>query len=81
MAQTGAIVGIDVSKDKLDVAIRSARVAAMTAWRNVEHHRAAQKRGCEGVFRDYRLRIAGVVRDYAMTERTESPADSRVANG
>ena len=55
--------------------------AAVTAWRNVEHHRAAQKRGREGVFRDYRLRIASVVRDYGMTERAEAPADSRATNG
>lgn len=55
--------------------------AAVVAWRNVEHHRAAQKRGREGVFRDYRLRIAAVVRDYGMTERAEAPADSRRANG
>jgi transposase len=31
MAQTGAIVGIDVSKDKLDVAMRSAKLAASYA--------------------------------------------------
>ena len=37
--------------------------AAVAAWRNVEYHRAAQKQGREGVFRDYRLRIASVVRD------------------
>lgn len=55
--------------------------AAVAAWRNVEHHREAQKRGREGVFRDYRLRIAGVMRDYGMTERAEAPADSRAANG
>jgi heme-degrading monooxygenase HmoA len=55
--------------------------AAVAAWRNVEHHREAQKRGREGVFRDYRLRIAGVVRDYGMTERAEAPADSRATNG
>lgn len=55
--------------------------AAVAAWRNVEHHRAAQKRGREGVFRDYRLRIASVVRDYGMTERAEAPTDSRAANG
>jgi heme-degrading monooxygenase HmoA len=54
---------------------------AVAAWRNVEHHREAQKRGREGVFRDYRLRIAGVVRDYGMKERAEAPADSRKANG
>jgi heme-degrading monooxygenase HmoA len=55
--------------------------AAVAAWRNVESHRAAQKRGREGVFRDYRLRIAGVVRDYGMKERAEAPPDSRAANG
>jgi heme-degrading monooxygenase HmoA len=55
--------------------------AAVAAWRNVEHHREAQKRGREGVFRDYRLRIAGVVRDYGMKERAEAPADSRAVNG
>ena len=55
--------------------------AAVAAWRNVEHHREAQKRGREGVFRDYRLRIASVVRDYGMTERAEAPPDSRTANG
>jgi heme-degrading monooxygenase HmoA len=55
--------------------------AAVAAWRNVEHHRTAQKRGREGVFRDYRLRIASVVRDYGMKERAEAPPDSRTANG
>jgi heme-degrading monooxygenase HmoA len=54
---------------------------AVAAWRNVEDHRAAQKRGREGVFRDYRLRIASVVRDYGMAERAEAPSDSRAANG
>ena len=55
--------------------------AAVAQWRNVEHHREAQKRGREGVFRDYRLRIASVVRDYGLTERAEAPADSRATNG
>src|SRR4030088_2835234 len=55
--------------------------AAGAAWGNVEHQRTAQKRGREGVFRDYRLRIASVVRDYGMKERAEAPPDSRAANG
>jgi heme-degrading monooxygenase HmoA len=55
--------------------------AAVAGWRNVERHRIAQKCGREGVFRDYRLRIASVVRDYGMTERTEAPADSRATHG
>jgi heme-degrading monooxygenase HmoA len=55
--------------------------AAVAAWRNVEHHRSAQKAGRHGVFRDYRLRVAHVLRDYGMDERAEAPADSRKTNG
>jgi hypothetical protein len=29
------------------------------------------------VFRDYRLRVAEVARDYGMDERGQAPADSR----
>ena len=54
---------------------------AVTAWRNIARHRAAQKKGREGVFRDCHLRIAHVLRDYGMTERAEAPADSRQSNG
>jgi heme-degrading monooxygenase HmoA len=54
---------------------------AVQAWRNVEHHRQAQAAGRGGVLRDYRLRVAGVIRDYGMTERAEAPPDSRAANG
>ena len=46
-------------------------------WREVEKHRGAQERGRGGVFADYRLRVAEVVRDYGMAERDEAPADSR----
>ena len=55
--------------------------AAVKAWRNVEHHRQAQHAGRSGVLRDYRLRVASVLRDYGMNERAEAPADSRVKNG
>ena len=50
---------------------------AVKQWRNVEQHRAAQAKGRGGVFRDYRLRIASVVRDYGMESRAEAPKDSR----
>ena len=55
--------------------------AAVSAWRNTEHHRSAQQAGRGGVFRDYRLRVADVLRDYGMKERSEAPADSREVNG
>ncbi len=50
--------------------------AAVAAWRNHSQHRATQSAGRRGVFKDYRLRVAGVVRDYGMTERDQAPADS-----
>jgi len=53
--------------------------AAVATWRNIEAHRAAQSAGRAEVFRDYRLRIAQVVRDYGMTERGQAPKDSREA--
>ncbi len=50
---------------------------AIAAWRSLEQHRSAQKAGRRVYFEDYRLRIAGVIRDYGMTERAEAPPDSR----
>ena len=55
--------------------------AAVKAWRTLEHHRQAQQIGRGGVFRDYRLRVAHVLRDYGMNERAEAPADSRAKHG
>jgi heme-degrading monooxygenase HmoA len=54
---------------------------SVRAWRNVEAHRAAQAKGRGGVFADYRLRVASVVRDYGMNERADAPRDSRDVHG
>ncbi len=54
---------------------------AVRRWRTLEDHRQAQQAGRAGIFRDYRLRVASVMRDYGMNERLEAPADSRAANG
>ena len=50
---------------------------AVKRWRNLEGHRAAQARGRGGIFADYRLRVASVIRDYGMFERDQAPSDSR----
>jgi heme-degrading monooxygenase HmoA len=47
--------------------------AAIEAWRNVAEHRKSQARGRAKIFEDYRIRIAGVVRDYGMDERALAP--------
>ncbi|MBA2918203.1 antibiotic biosynthesis monooxygenase [Sphingomonas sp. MAH-20] len=49
---------------------------AVAAWRNRPEHRAGQARGRSGVFRDYRIRIADVSRDYTLRDRAQAPADS-----
>ncbi|MGR3462894.1 MAG: antibiotic biosynthesis monooxygenase family protein [Roseovarius sp.] len=51
--------------------------AAVARWRNLSAHRGAQKKGRSGVFDNYRLRIASVIRDYGMFDRDEAPTDSR----
>ena len=50
---------------------------SVAQWRNVEMHREAQAAGRRSVFRDYRLRVAHVVRDYGMHDRAQAPADSK----
>jgi len=53
---------------------------AVRQWRTLTAHRGAQAKGRGGVFADYRLRIASVVRDYGMFRRAEAPSDSREAH-
>ena len=54
--------------------------AAIQAWRNLEAHRGAQRAGRAGIFADYRLRVAGVIRDYGMEDRAQALADSLCAH-
>jgi heme-degrading monooxygenase HmoA len=71
LSEPGKILSLSFFRDE----------AAVQAWRNTMEHRAAQAQGRAGVFRDYRLRIAGVVRDYGMHQREQAPADSRARHG
>lgn len=49
-------------------------------WRTLSGHRGAQNKGRSGVFADYHLRIAHVIRDYGMFDRAQAPNDSKVAH-
>ncbi len=53
---------------------------AVENWRNLAAHRRGQERGRGGVFDDYRLRVAGVIRDYGMFDRDQAPGDSQQAH-
>jgi heme-degrading monooxygenase HmoA len=71
LANEGKILSLSFWRDE----------AAVAEWRRLEDHRRAQTAGRNGIFADYRLRVASVLRDYGMTERAQAPADSRAANG
>jgi heme-degrading monooxygenase HmoA len=47
--------------------------AAVTRWREMEAHRAAQSEGSSRIFQHYRLRVARVTRDYDAINRAEAP--------
>ena len=55
--------------------------AAVARWRSLAAHRKAQAKGRKGIFTDYHLRIAHVIRDYGMFDRSEAPKDSRASHG
>ncbi len=67
LAQPGKLLSLSFWRDE----------AAIAEWRRVERHRAAQAKGRQEVFADYRLRVAGVIRDYGLHARDQAPADSR----
>ncbi|MGO1119061.1 antibiotic biosynthesis monooxygenase family protein [Rhodovibrionaceae bacterium A322] len=55
--------------------------AAVAAWRNSHHHRQTQAEGRSGVFANYRLRVASVMRDYGLEDRDQAPTDSKSCHG
>ena len=67
LTNPGKLVSLSVWRDE----------DALDAWRRLERHRDAQSHGRKSMFADYRLRVAGIIRDYGMTDRAEAPADSR----
>jgi heme-degrading monooxygenase HmoA len=68
LTQPGKILSLSFFRDE----------AAVIAWRNTEKHRLAQQAGRGGLFADYRLRIASIMRDYGLDEREQAPEDSKV---
>jgi heme-degrading monooxygenase HmoA len=50
--------------------------SAVTRWRNIQDHQNAQNKGRTSIFNNYRLRVAGIIRDYGMLEREQAPFNS-----
>ncbi|TKG94403.1 antibiotic biosynthesis monooxygenase [Puteibacter caeruleilacunae] len=49
---------------------------AIEKWRNQMEHRKGQKAGHDDLFKSYRIRVAGVMRDYTNEDRKHAPSDS-----
>lgn len=43
--------------------------AAVQRWRHHVGHQAAQEKGKRGIFKDFRIRVAKVERDYCLADR------------
>ena len=72
LTEPGKILSLSIFRDE----------KAVEQWRHLAAHRAAQAKGRARIFKDYRLRIAGVLRDYGMSRnRDQAPADSRAVHG
>lgn len=70
LAEPGKLLSLSFFRDE----------EAVAAWRNSTRHRDTQARGRSGVFSDYRLRVADVLRDYGLKEREQAPVDSGIAH-
>ena len=46
---------------------------ALNQWREHLGHREAQEKGLNDIFRNYRIRVAEVIRDYGKDDRKEAP--------
>jgi heme-degrading monooxygenase HmoA len=63
LSQEGKILSLSFWRDE----------EAIARWRRQEQHQVAQRAGRDRIFRDYRIRVAAVVRDYGMYERAQAP--------
>jgi heme-degrading monooxygenase HmoA len=70
LTQPGKILSLSFWRDQ----------EAVRQWRNVEEHRRIQGAGRKSIFKDYRLRVAEVLRDYGLEDRAQAPEDSRAAH-
>ena len=63
LSQEGKILSLSFWRDE----------EAIARWRQQEQHQVAQRAGRDRIFRDYRIRVAAVMRDYGMYERAQAP--------
>jgi heme-degrading monooxygenase HmoA len=72
-----------ISNERFQSCSNPEKVLSLSFWenedgikqlRNLELHRLAEEKGRDSLFKDYRIRIANVARDYGMFDRKDAPA-------
>lgn len=63
LSEPGKLLSLSFWRSEADIA----------RWRNHDDHRASQRAGRSGIFADYRLRVARVMRDYGPDDRSQAP--------
>lgn len=71
LAQPGKFLSLSFWQDE----------TAVARWRNVPAHRKGQTESRAKIFAHYRLRVAAIMRDYGLDDRTDAPSDSRLLHG
>jgi len=73
-----------ISVERFSSLVEEGKILSLSFWRDEDsvkrwrthlEHRAAQRAGRGGIFSNYRLRVASVLRDYGMFERDQAPKD------
>ncbi|HUG16312.1 MAG TPA: antibiotic biosynthesis monooxygenase [Thermomicrobiales bacterium] len=87
-----AVSGIDgfISMERFTSVSEAGKIMSVSYWRdeeavvefrNLPANRVAETRAREALFRDYRVLVTDVIRDYGFRQREEAPADSRAVHG
>jgi heme-degrading monooxygenase HmoA len=65
LSDSGKLLSLSIWRDE----------EAVRSWRHHADHRSAQREGRQSIFRDYRLRVVSILRDYGMADRKHAPRD------
>lgn len=71
LSETGKLLSVNIWESE----------EALNRWRNNTMHRQGQKAGHDTLFEHYNIKVATILRDYSMTNRTQAPEDSRTTIG
>jgi heme-degrading monooxygenase HmoA len=79
-----------ISVERFESLTEPGKLLSLSFWRDEQpvkarrtqtRHREGQVKGRAGIFAEYRLRVASVLRDYGLHERAQVSANSKALHG